>query len=444
MEKREKEGKGKIRRISTAGTTIENGKIVELVKRDDGSTRLALWNGVKCTIEERVAISATEELVPYSTANNLIAHGVVLLPSEPLEYGSEEELVAEIRAYIRKYVDVSERFEQIAAYYVLLTWVYDRFNELPYLRLRGDYGTGKTRFLLTVGSLCYRPTFASGASTVAPIFYSMNTFRGTLIIDEGDFRASDAKADIVKILNNGNVRGLRVLRMQVSPQGEYSPRAFDVYGPKIVATRGFYDDRALESRFITEEMTGKRIREDIPINLGNDYENEALHLRNKLLLYRFKNWARVRSRGEVLSSDIEPRLRQIFGPLLSIVDDEALRTELEDLAREYHEELLADRGMDLEAQVLEVIRELFSAGTSSISIKEIAASLARRNETEIGRHITSRWAGTFIRKNLKLKTQKSHGIFVIPFTELPKIGALLERYGLDPLDITEDPADTTE
>lgn len=54
----------------------------------------------------------------------------------------------------------------IAAHYVLLTWVYDAFSDLAYLRFRGDFGTGKTRALLTIGSLCYKPFFASGASTV--------------------------------------------------------------------------------------------------------------------------------------------------------------------------------------------------------------------------------------------------------------------------------------
>ena len=140
-------------------------------------------------------------------------------------------------------------FEKVATYYVLLTWLYDAFNELPYLRLRGDYGSGKTRALLILGSLCYKGFFASGASTVSPIFHTLDAFRGTLIFDEADFRFSDEKAEIVKILNNGNVRGLPVLRTMMNRQREFNPQAFHVFGPKIVATRGSYDDKGLESRF---------------------------------------------------------------------------------------------------------------------------------------------------------------------------------------------------
>ena len=68
---------------------------------------------------------------------------------------------------------------------------------------------------MTVGSLCYKPIFASGASTVSPLFRTLDLFRGTLVIDEGDFRFSDEKAEVIKILNNGNARGFPVPRTEV-------------------------------------------------------------------------------------------------------------------------------------------------------------------------------------------------------------------------------------
>jgi hypothetical protein len=144
--------------------------------------------------------------------------------SEPTEYGDEAALVSRIRDFVHRYVDVSEDFETIATYYILFTWVYDAFHEVPYVRIRGGYGTGKTRFLLAVGSLCRFAIFASAASTVSPLFRLLDAFRGTLILDEGDFRASDEKSEVVKILNNGNARGFPVLRTEVSPKKEFDPR----------------------------------------------------------------------------------------------------------------------------------------------------------------------------------------------------------------------------
>jgi hypothetical protein len=118
--------------------------------------------------------------------------------------------------------------------------------------------------MLTVGSLCYKPIFASGASTVSPLFRILDSFRGTLVIDKGDFRLSDEQAEIVKILNNWNAKGFPVLRSEATAsRGEFNPRAYEVYGPKLIATRGFFKDRALESRCLTEETGGRSLRDDI-------------------------------------------------------------------------------------------------------------------------------------------------------------------------------------
>jgi hypothetical protein len=47
----------------------------------------------------------------------------------------------------------------------------------------------------------------------------------------------------VKILNNGNVRGLPVLRTMMNRQREFNPQAFHVFGPKIVATAEMESDQ---------------------------------------------------------------------------------------------------------------------------------------------------------------------------------------------------------
>jgi hypothetical protein len=188
--------------------------------------------------------------------------------------------------------------------------------------LRGEYGSGKTRALLTIGSLCYKGFFASGASTVSPLFHTLDAFRGTLLLDEADFRFSDERAEIVKILNNGNVRGFPVLRTMMNRQREFNPQAFQVFGPKIIASRGSYDDKALESRLITEEMGARQLRTDIPINLPDSFSEEALELRNKLLLYRFHRRYEVKLDESLIDQRLEPRQNQILLPLLSVVSDE--------------------------------------------------------------------------------------------------------------------------
>jgi hypothetical protein len=414
----------------TASAVLEDGAVVELVYDPKAQcTSLALWRNQACELVPSIELRAGARLVPYSPGNTLIKNDAILLPSGPGEYESEAGLVAEIQTYIHRYVDLSPQFERIAGYYVLFSWLYDGFNELPYLRVRGDYGSGKTRFLLVVGSLCYKPAFASGASTVSPIFHILDSFRGTLVIDEADFRWSDDKADIVKILNNGNMRGMPILRTEVSRTGEFNPRPFQVFGPKIVATRGFYEDRALESRFITEEMGQRGLRRDIPINLPAAYKEEALRLRNKLLLYRFRNYGKKQAVDSLMDPTLEPRLNQIFVPLLSVISDPAIRAELREVARERNREIVADRAMDVEAQVLEVIRDL-QRQRSKLTVGEVTAAFAERYGRENERPITNKWVGYIIRRKLNIKTYKSHGVFTIPLSEHDRLRRLYEKYGI--------------
>lgn len=434
MNERQPNAKEKERRpraTPTVSAVLESGAMVEMVYRpEEKQTAYVVFRDGDWALEKSISLSPSELLVPYRAENNLLRHDVVLLPSEPEEYGTDEELLSEIRAFIHRYVDVSPLFEEISSYYVLLSWIYDSFNELPYLRARGDFGSGKTRFLLTVGSLCYKPIFASGASTISPIFRILDSFRGTLVIDEGDFRASDEKAEIVKILNQGNARGFPVLRSEAVDKKEFDPRAYSVYGPKIVATRGFFEDRALESRFLTEEMGHSKLREDIPINLPECHKEEALHLRNKLLLFRFRKVGHVAALESIADSSLEPRLNQIFAPLLSVIEDPSAKENLRDLARRYNRELVADRGLDTEAEILEVIRELASASSSgAVAIKEIAQSFAERHEGEYERAITPKWIGGFLRKKLHLHPRKSDGIYVIDSKGSVLI-RLYEKFGI--------------
>lgn len=418
--------------IPTISAVLPDGAMVEMVYDPvRAQTAFAVWQGEAWSIEPNVSIGPDKLLVPYSPENNLLKHDVVLFASCPEEYGSEEQLIAEIQSFIHRYVDVSPLFERIASYYVLFSWVYDGFNELPYLRLRGDPGSGKTRFLLTVGSLCYKPIFASGASTVSPLFRIIDAFRGTLIIDEGDFRLSDERAEIVKILNNGNAKGFPVLRSEVTPKREFNPTAYTVFCPKLVATRGFFEDRALESRCLTEQMGQQRLRDDVPINLPSSHKEEALTLRNKLLLFRLRNFHKRVALEELVDRSIEPRLNQVFVPLLSIIDDKKAQEEIKELARKYHKELVADRSLDMEAQVLQIIRDMIERGEQTLSVKDMTSWFADRHGEDFERKITPRWIGNIIRKKLSLKTRKSHGNFVIPLSEGPKLARLYEKYGVN-------------
>lgn len=428
-----------MRSVPTASAVLASGELVELVyDRRENKTQFVCGRGNEWRYENELIVRTGERLVPFSATNNLLVHDVVLLPEEPVEYGTAGDLFAKIRAFVHKYVDLSDLFEELTAYYVLLTWIYDNFEELPYLRVRGDYGSGKTRFLLVVGSICYKPMFASGASTTSPLFRIIDAFRGTLVLDESDFRVSDERTEIVKILNNGNSRGFPVLRTEVLKSKEFDPRAYTVFGPKIVATRGYFDDRALESRCLTEDLGQRALREDIPINLSPSYRREALELRNRLLLYRLRNFQPDSVPSTLSDRKIEPRLRQIFAPFLSLIDDDETRGRASDLLRAYQRDMVSDRALAVEARVLESIEGLRRIPGSPITIAQIASEMVRRFGEEFERPVTAKWVGAILRRRLGLKPIKSHGNFILERQEIAKLPQLYAKFGVEEREASSD------
>ncbi len=423
--------KNEATKIPATSAILSDGSIVELVfDKEKDRTRFVVGRDGTWVFEDAIKDEGMV-LTPYSARNNLLQHGVILFAQEPTDYDSDASLISNIEAYLNRYIDLEDHFRSIAAHYVLLSWVYDRFNELPYLRVRGDFGTGKTRFLITLGSLMYKPIFASGASTVSPIFHMLDRFRGTLILDEADFRFSDETAEMVKILNNGNVRGFPILRTVVNEKREFNPRAFNVFGPKLIATRGYYEDQALESRFITEEMYPGPVPKDIPVNLPKDQKEEAQVLQNKLLCYRIRNYAAIAALTASADATIEGRINQIVLPLLSVSTSESVRRSFLTFAQSRNQDLKTERGMTIQAHVLDVIRILMQKDTKgTIKLKDITALFCRRYGREYDERITNRWIGAILRTQLLLKPRKSNGNYVLSTEEMPKLRALFNRFGI--------------
>lgn len=401
----------------TISRVLADGTLVELLyRRAAGTTALAVARpdgGVEVVSD--LTLPDGERLVPYAPTNNLIATGCILLPSEVGEVTTQAELLADIRDYLHRYVDLPDLFEAIAAHYVLLSWVYDAFNELPYLRFRGDFGTGKTRALIAIGSICYKPFFASGASTVSPIFHVLEAFRGTLVLDEADFRFSDATASLTKILNNGNVEGMPVLRTMANAQRELNPKAYRVFGPKLLGMRGRFSDVALESRFITHDTGGRTLRPDIPVQLPSDLRREAQGLRNKLLAWRLQRRDRVGPSVERLPAELSPRTRQVALPLFALMEDAELRTQFTAALGDHDLDLQATRTPDVTAHLLAAVLATFEASTSGAApVADIAQRFNALAVGDLGRPMSNRWVGGLLRSRLGVSTVKTGGVYVVP------------------------------
>jgi len=281
----------------------------------------------------------------------------VLFASDREESGSELELLKSIRAFIHYWLDVPAYYENIASYYVLLSWFYDAgYETLPYLRALGEYGTGKTRFIMTIGFLCFRPMIFGGGDSEATLYYTMQTFKGTMVVDESDFTKSDESALIAKIINMGNQRKGSVKRMEPKPDNSgLKVKRFGVFGPKIFGARSGFGDSASDSRCLTHYTTAIQVRGDIPADLTEEFYVDAQRLRNRLLDFRLKHWKPVKVNTSDIDRTIMPRLAQITLALKSIIHDPTVLDELVRFVRLYNQTLINDRQSSDPAIVVEAL-----------------------------------------------------------------------------------------
>ena len=333
----------------TITSAVHGELMVEQILNDD-HPRFAVWDGATVLYKDNFEYDG----VTYTpVSNDLVDKKVVKFPNKAEDYGDVQTLIDDIKAHVKKYLDVSTEFYELGAWYVLLTWVYDSLNTIPYLRALGDYGTGKSRLLDVLGGVCYKTCTVSGAVTPAPIYRIIEQFKGTLIIDEGDLRHSDEKNEVITILNCGFERGKPILRCQKDNPDNL--QTFDAFCPKIISSRQPFWDQALESRCITEPM-GETSRIDIPEVLPPEFFEEQKTLRNKLLMYRFKNLKKINSTvgSKVeLSENIAPRLRQSSRAFFCMfADNLPMVARFKDYLNKYQIRLVKIREETIEGQII--------------------------------------------------------------------------------------------
>ncbi|MDD4984244.1 MAG: DUF3854 domain-containing protein [Dehalococcoidales bacterium] len=360
-----------------SGFVLPDGTVGEMVvsSEDERSFMIVVNGSVRKAYQHETA------KVTYLPTNDLLVGEVVHFASTAVPYNSQALLFKEIRTFIHRYLELPADFEEIASLYVLLTWVYEFAPSIPYLRVIGDWGTGKTRFLQVAGAVCFRPIFASGATTPAPIFRILEQFRGTLVLDEADFKDSAAWTEMVKLLNNGYRPGMPVLRAD-KENGKWYPRSYQVFGPKLISTRFPFKDEALESRCLTSEML-PLTRDDIPRVLPPAFDKEVGDLRSKLLTFRLANLTRLKGKtfgNELLEPNLQPRLQEILIPLKAMLNgDQTMAEALAGFVHRLQDSLYARRQESNNGKVLAAIIELYEEGTELTS-QNIADHISQKEE----------------------------------------------------------------
>lgn len=346
--------------------------------------------------------------------------GLLRLPSRPERYESQERLLADIEAFIKRYVELPVYAVQISAAYVVLTWAADNFEVVPYLRFVGPPSSGKSRALSVLGAICYRATMLGASPTGAAIFRIVDKTRGTLLIDESDVSGAAAN-DLMSILRAGYQRG-RPIPRQTGAQ--YSTELFDAFGPKVLAGTRNLPDSALESRIITLPMHSGA-GGTMPTHLAlAQFEREARHLRNQLLRFRFEQAGSIFP-DETVQGECSGRVAQIIATLTPFNQSAKFRRQLIAFLTDATDEGLADSE---EAAIVEALQAV-AVNRASVPLPAVAAAarriLAGRNSHAM---LTNKTVASNLR-SIGLGVDRSHGQRVVRVNPVV-LQSLAQRYGV--------------
>lgn len=230
---------------------------------------------------------------------------------------SSDDLFKVITKHIHRYIDAPESDIELFTYFSLFTWFYKKGNTVPYLRFIGDTGTGKSRFMTIIGDLCFYPITVEGGSSGAAMIRVNEQWHGTLKVDEADLDGNES-SEIIKFLNLGFEANRTFCKVKMNNYDKVD--VFDPFCPKLIAMRKPFKDNATEGRCLSYQ-TRQMTRNEIDINLSNEYPKEVAKLRTLIARFVMGSWNNISNDKCVNYTHLklEPRLRQMAYPLSIIL-----------------------------------------------------------------------------------------------------------------------------
>jgi hypothetical protein len=370
-----------IREVETVGGYFKNPKDPSEGWVVDMTYDLATQKAMLAYRDDKGEIGTAKQLDIYGVryypkVDDFVRKGVVVFPSDLGPLVSTSELLKIHEAHNRKSILLDKPTDySMASFYSVFSWVFDCFNELPFLRARGGKDTGKSAIMLRIGYLCYRLAKSTGIGSTASLKHAQELYKCTIFFDEMDI--ADKFDERIVMLNvramkdQANVWSMKAVT-DINGDQNYEPQAHNVYGCALITMYGAFSDEATDSRCITFDLFGKDIAElkakGIPRRLNAAWHAEALRIRNMSLHWRLKNWQPDLDIPDELEDEmVSTRANQVTVPIKYIVKDDPIAlAEVTATVREMYADEIVQKAQSYEARFLEAIIALTETNRFSI------------------------------------------------------------------------------
>ena len=269
----------------------------------------------------------------------------------PCDYESEKQLFDEIRQFFVEHLDVAnDLLFDVYACFVMATWRPEDFTVVPYQFFLGPLASGKSRALECFHRLCYRGIMSTSMSA-ASLFRALEAWHPTLLLDETEVYHRKEMVEVLALLNSGYRRGQYAIRIEKVEEGCPQIAMFDTFGFKVLA--GTKELAAtLQSRCIISTMS-RAVRN---VNLFVD-EEKGQELRNKLLMYRFRNLGKKAENFDVSRLNgffRNARVIELFVSLFEVAPEE-VKPRLEACMKRITQSRLDEEQASIEARIFDAI-----------------------------------------------------------------------------------------
>ena len=356
-----------------------------------------------------------------------------------LKKPNTEELFKEILAEFKKFVDLELKHQILLAASIMLSYVQEKFQTVPYIYLLGDNESGKTHTLKLIAELAYRPLYGVGIPT-ADLFTYLGCDGFTPTIIEDEIQGIEKDNDKAKVWKVGYKQGVKVPRIRINHNGERFIEYYDAFSLKFAAGEKLIRVRGLTERFIVVSMIEGSPEKDYYDE--DDFERFA-EIRNKLLLWRIDKLTDPMF-GRLNSPWLKGRMRELYLPLLAVIKETQYYRIFEDFIHEKIKEREEIKRNSFEGFLTKIVAQkigeigklevefidIWAKIKEELNVEEHSARLDRL-ETDSYGLITKQLVGARLHEALGSETKRkrtSDGIKVFHVFDPTKLLKAIRKY----------------
>jgi hypothetical protein len=223
-----------------------------------------------------------------------------------------QELLNEIESTFKEYLILPEGGSVAVTLYILNSYCTEASFICPILFFKSpEKRCGKTTAMRLCGAMVSCPLLTTSISSAA-LFRTIEKYGPTILIDEADTFVKDSE-EIRGVINAGHTRDGVVIR---SVGDKHEPKAFRVYGAKIIAAIGGMPT-TIEDRAIAIPMKRRHSGEKVE-RLRGDRLDQFENIKRKCIKWAETNLDKLKAIDPEVPAFLDDRAADNWRPLFSI------------------------------------------------------------------------------------------------------------------------------